>query len=338
MEKKKSRMQLLWLIPLIVGTIYIIRREQQTPYNNIEGLIFGTVYHVTYQYDGDLKPEIEKAFKRFDASLSMFNDTSVISRINQNKEVVPDTFFINVFKRSMEISKETNGAFDITVAPLVNAWGFGFEKNKQVDSLTIDSLRKIIGYRKIALKDGKIVKQDPRMMLDCSAIAKGYASDIIAHLLEKNGVKNYMVEIGGEIVAKGHNNKKEAWRIGINKPVDDSLSQNQELQNILQLTNVGMATSGNYRNFYYKDGKKYAHTIDPATGYPVQHNLLSATVVAQDCMTADALATAFMVMGLEKAEAFADMHPEIEACFIYSDQDGKLKNYFTKKMKKYVVE
>ncbi len=338
MENKKSRLHLLWIIPFILGTIYIIRREQQKPYNSIEGLVFGTVYHVTYQYDGDLKPEIDKAFKHFDGSLSTFNDTSVISRVNQNKEVVLDSLFLNVFNRSMQISKETNGAFDITVAPLVNAWGFGFKKRKQVDSLTIDSLMQLTGYEKIAIKDGKVIKQDPRMMLDCSAVAKGYASDYIANLLKSKGIKNYMVEIGGEIVAKGFNPKKEAWRIGVNKPVDDSLSQNQELEAILQLTDVGMATSGNYRNFYYKNGKKYAHTIDPHSGYPVQHSLLSSTVVAKDCMTADALATAFMVMGIEKAEAFADAHPEIEAYFIYSDEKGNLKNYFTKNMKKYVAQ
>ncbi|WP_321478430.1 FAD:protein FMN transferase [uncultured Bacteroides sp.] len=338
MENKKSRLHLLWIIPFILGTIYIIRREQQKPYNSIEGLVFGTVYHVTYQYDDDLKPEIDKAFKHFDGSLSTFNDTSVISRVNQNKEVVLDSLFLNVFNRSMQISKETNGAFDITVAPLVNAWGFGFKKRKQVDSLTIDSLMQLTGYEKIAIKDGKVIKQDPRMMLDCSAVAKGYASDYIANLLKSKGIKNYMVEIGGEIVAKGFNPKKEAWRIGVNKPVDDSLSQNQELEAILQLTDVGMATSGNYRNFYYKNGKKYAHTIDPHSGYPVQHSLLSSTVVAKDCMTADALATAFMVMGIEKAEAFADAHPEIEAYFIYSDEKGNLKNYFTKNMKKYVAQ
>ena len=338
MNTKNSKTKLLWLIPLVLGTIYIIRREQQTTYNSIEGLIFGTVYHVTYQYDGDLKPEIEKAFKTFDGSLSTFNDTSVISKINQNKEVVPDSFFLNVYNRSMEISKETDGAFDITVAPLVNAWGFGFKKNQQVDSLTIDSLLQITGYEKISLAQGKIIKKDARIMLDCSAIAKGYASDVIAGVLQRHGVKNFMVEIGGEIVARGHNPKKEAWRIGVNKPVDDSLSMNQELQTILQLTDVGMATSGNYRNFYYKEGKKYAHTINPKTGYPVQHNLLSTTVVAKDCMTADALATAFMVMGLEKAEAFANAHPEIEAYFIYSDEKGNFQNYFTKGMKKYIAE
>ena len=147
-----------------------------------------------------------------------------------------------------------------------------------------------------------------------------------------------MVDIGGEIVARGENPKKDLWRIGINKPVDDSLSINQELQTVLNVTDVGIATSGNYRNFYYRDGKKYAHTIDPRTGYPVQHNILSATVVAKDCMSADAYATAFMVMGLEEAERFADAHPDIDACFIYTDENGELQTYYTKGMERFITK
>ena len=237
----------------------------------------------------------------------------------------------------MEISKETDGAFDITVAPLANAWGFGFKKRAFPDSAMIDSLLEITGYTKVALSEkGKVVKQDARMMLSCSAVAKGYAVDVIAQFLAKKGIKNFMVDIGGEIVARGENPKKSSWRIGINKPVDDSLSINQELQTVLNVSDVGIATSGNYRNFYYKDGKKYAHTIDPRTGYPVQHNILSATVVAKDCMSADAYATAFMVMGLEEAERFANAHPDIDACFIYTDEKGELQIYYTKGMERFI--
>ena len=185
----------------------------------------------------------------------------------------------------MEISRETQGAFDITVAPLANAWGFGFKKGAFPDSAMIDSLLDITGYPKVSLSaDGKVIKQDSRIMLSCSAVAKGYAVDVIAQLLEKKGIGNFMVDIGGEVVVRGENPKKSLWRIGINKPIDDSLAVNQELQTILQVTDVGIATSGNYRNYYYKDGKKYAHTIDPRTGYPVQHSILSATVIARDCM------------------------------------------------------
>lgn len=337
MDKKVQR-NFLWMALLLLGTIWILTRHNRpAPYQTDSGLIFGTVYKVTYQHAHNLKEEIEAELKRFDGSLSPFNDTAIITRINRNEDVIADSFFINVFHRSMEISKETNGAFDITVAPLANVWGFGFKKGTFPDSVLIDSLLEITGYDKVELSaEGKVVKQDPRIMLSCSAVAKGYAVDVIAHLLEKKGISNFMADIGGEVVVRGRNPQDGLWRIGINKPVDDSLAVNQELQTILKITDSGIATSGNYRNYYYKDGKKYAHTIDPRTGYPVQHNILSATVISKDCMSADAYATAFMVMGLEEAKRFADMHPDIDACFIYTDKDGKLQTFLSKGMKKYM--
>ena len=338
MEKKAQR-NFLWVALLALGTIGILARHNRAvPYQTVSGLIFGTVYNITYQYDSNLKAEIEAELKRFDGSLSPFNDTATITRINRNEEIIPDTFFTNVFRRSMEISRETQGAFDITVAPLANAWGFGFKKGAFPDSAMIDSLLDITGYPKVSLSaDGKVIKQDSRIMLSCSAVAKGYAVDVIAQLLEKKGIGNFMVDIGGEVVVRGENPKKSLWRIGINKPIDDSLAVNQELQTILQVTDVGIATSGNYRNYSYKDGKKYAHTIDPRTGYPVQHSILSATVIACDCMSADAYATAFMVMGLEEAERFADSHPDLDACFIYADEKGELRMFYTKGMDKYMT-
>ena len=337
--RKKTSKSFIWLGVLLLGTIWIlVQRNKQAPYNSISGLVFGTIYNITYQYDGDLKNEIEAELKKFDGSLSPFNDTSVISRVNRNEEIVTDTFFQACFNRSMEISARTKGAFDITVAPLANAWGFGFKKGAFPDSAMIDSLLQITGYGKVKLENGKVIKSDPRIMLSCSAVAKGYSVDVVARYLDSKGIKNYMIDIGGELVLKGVNPQSELWRIGINKPVDDSLSINQELQTTLQLTDVGIATSGNYRNFYYKDGKKYAHTIDPRTGYPVQHSILSATVIARDCMTADALATAFMVMGREEAEAFANANRDIDAYFIYSDEKGNLQTYYTKDMEKYIVK
>ena len=336
-SKKTSRARLLWLIPLILGTIYIIRKEnKELPYSSITGRIFGTIYNITYQSDQDLQAGVDEELRRFDASLSPFNELSVISKINRNEDIEADTLFRNVFNRSMKISGETDGAFDITIAPLANAWGFGFKKGNWPNDAMIDSLLQLTDYRKVTLQDGKVIKEDPRIMISCSAIAKGYATDIIAQYLDKQGIHNYMVDIGGEQVLKGKNPRGEPWRIGISKPTDDSLAINQELQLVLQFSDVGIATSGNYRNYYYKDGKKYAHTIDPRTGYPVQHTLLSATVIAADCMTADALATAFMVMGLEESTAFANAHPEIGACFIYSDEQGEYQTYLTDNMKKYV--
>ncbi len=340
MEKRDNRRTFLWVALLLLATIWILARHQrEVPFQTDNGLIFGTIYHITYQHDRNLKAEIETALHRFDGSLSPFNDTATITRINRNEAVVPDTFFTNVFRRSMEISEETDGAFDITVAPLVNAWGFGFKQGRFPDSLMVDSLLQLTGYRKASLTpEGEVLKQDPRMMFSCSAVAKGYAVDVIAQLLERAGCRNFMVDIGGEVVVRGRNARNELWRIGINKPVDDSLSRNQELQMVLHIQDIGIATSGNYRNYYYKDGKKYAHTIDPRTGYPVQHSILSATVIARDCMSADAYATAFMVMGLEEAERFTASRPDLDACFIYSDEEGNLQTYLTAGMQQYLKE
>lgn len=333
----KTKKSFLWLAFLLLGTIWILTQQKKAvPYNSVNGLVFGTVYNVTYQYDGDLKTEIEAELKRFDLSLSPFNEQSVISRVNRNEPVEVDTLFRNCFNLSMYISKKTEGAFDITVAPLVNAWGFGFKKGTFPDSLVIDSLQEMIGYQKVKLVNNRVIKQDPRIMLDCSAVAKGYAVDIIAEFLHKKGIENYMVDIGGEVVVKGKNPKDGLWRIGINKPVDDSLSANQEIQTVLELSDLALATSGNYRNFYYKNGKKYAHTIDPRTGYPVQHSILSSTVIAPNCITADALATSFMVMGLDKTKEFLKKNPGIETYFIYSGEKGEYKIYFTEGMKKYL--
>lgn len=325
--EKKHRRNFAWLAIFTLATIAILARHNApAPYQKASGLIFGTMYSVTYQSKTDLKSSIDSMLKVFDGSLSPFNDTATISRINRNERVIADELFATVFRKSMEVSEATDGAFDITVAPLVNAWGFGFKQGSFPDSIMVDSLLQLTGYEKVSMNEqGEVLKQDERMMLNCSAIAKGYAVDVIANLLKSKGVKNMMVDIGGEVVVHGKNPKEKKWRIGINKPVDDSLATNQELERIVEITDAAIATSGNYRNFYYNNGKKYAHTIDPSTGYPVQHSLLSATVVANDCMTADAYATAFMVMGVEKALEMAESNPTIEAFFIFSNEEGNLQ-------------
>lgn len=334
MTNKSAKWQLPFLAFLIIGTVLILRK--QAPYQTDEGLVFGTMYKITYQSKDNLKKDIEAELQKVDNSLSPFNKQSVITHINNNDNMQADSMFAYVFRLAKTVSADTHGAFDITVAPLVNAWGFGFKNATGIQPNTIDSIRQFVAFHKVDLIDGKIVKKDPRVMLDCSAIAKGFGVDCVARLLDSKGVKNYMINIGGELVMKGENQNMESWRIGINKPIDDSLSVNQELQTVLEITNVGLATSGNYRNFYYKDGKKYAHTIDPRTGYPVQHNILSSTVVAKDCATADAYATSFMVLGLDSAKAICNAHPELDAYFIYERPDGKLDIYFTDGMKKYL--
>lgn len=336
MNKKKLLWQIPFLLLLIVGTIVILKK--QPPFRTNEGMVFGTIYKITYQHNDDLQNEIKAAMMEVDNSLSPYNPNSIITRINHNEDTVLNEHFLHVFNLAQQISTETEGAFDITVAPLVNAWGFGFKHSIDIDPSVIDSLRQFVGYQKIKLEDGKIVKEDARTMLDCSAIAKGYGVDRVARLLDQKGVQHYMVDIGGEVVLKGKNPRMKTWRIGINKPVEDSLSVNQELQTILEVSGVGMATSGNYRKFYYKDGKRYAHTIDPRVGTPVQHNILSATVIAKDCTTADAYATAFMVMGLEEAKAFCEAHPELHAYFICDGEGDSYEIFATPGMEKWMVK
>ncbi|MBQ2334067.1 MAG: FAD:protein FMN transferase [Prevotella sp.] len=338
MKKKSLTWQLPFLILLIVGTVLIIRQQHNMPYQNNKGFIFGTTYNITYQHDKDLGKEILVALNQVDASLSPFNEKSIITKINNNESVKPDKMFVEVFELAKQISTETHGAFDITVAPMVNAWGFGFKSGTSPTKEVIDSIKEIVGFDKISLKNNKIVKQDPRTTLDCSAIAKGYGCDIVARLFRKKDIKNFMIEIGGEVVTSGISEKRIPWKIGVTKPTDDSLSTNQELQTILNITDMAMATSGNYRNFYYKNGKKYAHTIDPKTGYPVQHNILSATVLASDCATADAYATSFMVLGLDGAKKILEQHPELMAYFIYSDQKGHNAVWYSPSMKGKVIE
>ena len=336
--KKKKIWQGIFLLSLIVGSILILHK--QPGFRTDRGFIFGTVYQITYQSDEDLKAEIEERLHMVDNSLSPFNKHSVITAVNNNDSVVLDSMFVEVFRMAEEIANQTGGAFDISVAPLVNAWGFGFKNKIEPTDAAIDSIRRFIGFDKVRLSDDNppvVLKKDDRLMLDCGAIAKGYGVDQVAALLRERGIKNFMVDIGGEVVVSGKNPKMNKWRIGINKPEEDSLSLNNELEAVLMLENQALATSGNYRNFYYKGGKRYAHTIDPRSGKPVQHNILSASVIAPNCALADAYATSFMVMGLDSALKFCKNHREIEGYFICSGNDGKYKIVCTEGVKKLLV-
>jgi hypothetical protein len=331
---KSSIFRILFLLFLIVGSIYIIRQQNTMPYQHNEGQIFGTTYHITYQSDKDLHREILQRLQLVDQTFSTFNDESIISKINRNEPVKLNQMFIEVFDLAKTVSKDTHGAFDITVAPLVNVWGFGFKSGTPPTKAVIDSLRHLTGYEKVKLIGSKVRKQDPRIMLDCSAIAKGYGSDVVAQYLRSRDVENFMIEIGGEIVVQGNSDKRLPWKIGVTKPTDDSTQVNNELQTVLNVSNTAMATSGNYRRFYYKNGKKYAHTIDPKTGYPVQHNILSATVLANTCAKADAYATSFMVLGLEKTQQVLQHHPDLMVYLIYADGQGKNKVWYSPSLKK----
>lgn len=283
---------LLYLICFLFFSACSNRKEL---YLEETGEIFRTSYSIKYKYSRSLKSEIETELSKFDDSLNPFKATSVISRVNNNEEVVPDSFFIKVFEQAREISEISDGLFDISISPLINAWGFGFKNMNNVTPQMIDSLKLLVGYDKIKLEDGKILKSDPRIQINMSAIAKGYSTDVVASLLDSYGVENYMIEIGGEVNAKGVNAKGDCWHIGIDKPVDEKTPIHRELQAVIHICNKSVATSGNYRNFYIKDGKKYAHTIDPRTGFPSETGVLGATVIADNCMSADAYATVFML-------------------------------------------
>ena len=329
----------LLLILLLFSFISCINKNQgQLTYQENTGKIFNTYYRIKYEYNRSLEKEIQEELQKFDNSLNPFNKNSIITHVNKNNAVKLDSFFIEVFNKAMEVSRNSNGAFDITVAPLVNLWGFGFENIDNINQQTIDSIKQFVGFEKITIEDDNIVKSDPRVMLNMSAIAKGYAVDVISRLLERHGIENYMVEIGGEIRMSGVNDKGKCWLIGLEKPVDDNIGLSAEIQTTLRICNKAIATSGNYRNYYIKDGKKYAHTINPNTGYPSEQNILSVSVIADDCMTADACATAFMVLGLEESLTLIKTLPTTDAYFIYVDEDNVVKSIYSDGFEQFLGE
>ena len=303
------------------------------------GNVFHTSYHIKYEYSRSLEKEILAELERFELSLNPFRENTIITKINENIPVTPDSLFLDVFNKSIEVSKNTDGNFDITVSPLIIAWGFGFKNMDNVTPKAIDSLLEFVGYDKIYLNsEGLIEKSDPRVQINTSAISKGYSCDLVAKLLDGFGITNYMVEIGGEVVAKGVNNKGACWRIGIDKPINDSSGMMHELQTVLSLCDKALATSGNYRNYYVKDGKKYAHTIDPKTGYPSEQDLLSVTIIADSCMTADAYATAFMSMGVEKSREVARSIPGLHYYFFYAMDNEEIGIEYSEGFEQFFVE
>jgi FAD:protein FMN transferase len=331
------RLSLVVILILAFG-LQMCSRPAAYFYN--EGTVYGTIYHIVYENpDGkDLHEEIVAELSMYNKIFSTYDSTSVISKVNNNRRVDLHELFVECFNRSMEISEITDGAFDITAGPMVNAWGFGPEQRKKMTPEKIDSLKAITGYRKVRLENGAIVKDSPHMKLDMSAVAKGFTCDLIGRYLSEKGCENYMVEIGGEVVAKGQNEKGRTWTIGISKPDESAFFASNDIQAKVKLANYSLATSGNYRNYYEEDGKKYAHTIDPKEGYPVQHSLLSATVLADNCMDADAFATAFMVLGIDKSKEIAGSIPQLKVYFIYSGDSGEHMVYMSEGFKEFLSE
>ncbi len=287
-------------------------------YFHNRGAVFGTYYSVTYEGERDLHDSIRRCMHEVDEALSMFNAGSVVAQLNSGADPWLPPVFEQVFAEAQQVSELTGGAFDITVAPLVNAWGFGFKNKQQLTDAAIDSLRSLVDYRNLRIANHHLLKAKSGIMIDASAIAKGFACDHVAALLRRHGAENLLVDIGGEVVASGLNSSGEPWSIGITKPIDDTTGTVQELQEVIRSSGVCMASSGNYRNFYFEDGVRRSHTIDPRTGMPVSHSLLSATVVASSCMRADALATACMVLGTDSALALVSRLPDAGCYLIFA--------------------
>ena len=299
--------------------------DPKAQYFHNEGRVFGTYYNIRYEATNDLEDSIQAAFNAFDNSLSLFNSHSILSAVNENRDTTTNALFETMWAEAEKVYSLSGGAFDVTVAPLVKAFGFGRKSDQfsAISSQTIDSLRAFVGFNKVQLIDHHIIKSDPRIQIDGGAVAKGQACDMIASLLRSQGCENYLVDIGGEVVAHGLNAKGEPWHVGITKPNLNNEGAQDELQDILAVTDICMATSGNYRNYYYEGTERRSHTIDPRTGYPVQHSVLSATVVSSSCMRADALATACMVLGAEQAIDMIN-RAEDAACYLIVAKNDSL--------------
>jgi FAD:protein FMN transferase len=328
--------RLIWRLTISV-TIFTLfcsscKDKKELKLYKVTGTAQGTYYAITYCADNNenLQPAIDSLFRKFDRSVSAYQPTSLLSRINDNDTTArADDIFETVFNKSMEVSANTAGAFDITVGPLVNAWGFGFSKKANVDQAMVDSLLPLVGYQKVKLLRGKIVKSDPRIRIDFDAIAQGYSSDWLGRFLETKGIRNYLIDVGGEVLGRGSKPDGKIWSVAIEMPAKNS-DDERKIQAVLALRDKAISTSGSYRKYYEENGTRYSHTIDPSNGFPVKHNLLSVSVIADDCITADAYATAFMVMGLEKSKNFLINHAEIEAYFISDNAKGGFTVYYTK--------
>ncbi|MGI9531196.1 FAD:protein FMN transferase [Lutimonas sp.] len=321
------------LLLFIIFLTFSCQKKIDKPFKQLQGLAFGTSFHITMndQNNRISETDIDSLIHAMNRSLSTYIPNSDISRINNgDTSVIVDELFQEVFEKSAIIHEQSQGAFDPTIGTLVNAWGFG--PGDPIDNMNqeiVDSLKVYVGFEKLKLENSKLIKKYPEMFLDFNANAKGFAVDIIGRFLESNEVTNYLVEIGGEIRARGKNAKKQVWRIAIEKPNFDG---SRSFQTIIGLDNECIATSGNYRKFKVDSitGEKYAHTIDTKTGYPSKSNLLSASVIGEvDCADVDAYATAFMAMGLEKTTSFLEEHKELKAFLIYGNEQGELQTYTT---------
>ena len=296
----------------------------------LQGLAQGSYYAVTY-YDEqgrNLQRDIDSIFHAVDMSVNLWEKNSVISKVNRNEDVVLDDIFINNFNIAQKAAELSDGYFDPTISPIVAAWGFSYKHGDSITPQLIDSLKQLVDYTKVRIEDGKVVKGNPAIQLDFNAIAQGYTSDLIASFLESRGIKNFLVDTGGEIMAHGGKPNGQPWIVGIEKPADNWDSE-RVVQTRIALRNKGLVTSGSTRKYVERNGKRYSHCIDPKTGYPVEHQLLSVTVMADNSVWADALASICMVMGMEKSLPLIESMEGVEAYYIFTNENNELETYAT---------
>ena len=323
---------------IVAAAIMIFRQTGDAPavYRTASGVVWHTTYNITYESSRDLGDSIIAVTGGIDMSASMFNPRSVLSRINNNSSNCADSMVAKLLQRSQEINRETGGAFDPTIAPLMRLWKTQDTVATLPDEAAIDSVMQFVGMDKVRLANGnQVIKSDSRLQLDFNAIAKGLGCDEVGRMLKRNGVTNYLVEIGGEITASGVNERGLPWHVSIDLPIESNDTVVHSSALVLQLDKGGIATSGNYRNYKIVDGRKVAHIIDPRTGHTAISNLLSATVIATDCMNADAYATALMAMGFDRARKFADGRDDLSVVLIYADADDRLQVWRSPGVAKY---
>ncbi|MGC9331605.1 MAG: FAD:protein FMN transferase [Bacteroidales bacterium] len=312
-----------FLLILITSIWLCSCKQNEEKYYKYQGQIQGTYFKIIYESDTDYAPQIDSLLERFNQSLNNYDSTSLISQINRNEQLKTDSLFNTMFAAAKEVWKASGGYFDITVAPLANAWGFGYKSGHMPDSTEIDSLMQFVGMENLFLENNMVVKLDERVEIIGNAIAKGMSVDYLSHYFESKGIKNYLVDIGGEIRARGKSQKEKTWVVGIDKPIVDSMAKNREIEEKILLDDMAVATSGDYRNYKIQNGVRYGHSINPKTGYPARSEILSATVIHPQCMYADAWATAFMAMKTpEEALEMVNKNNELEAMFITQNIDG----------------
>ena len=317
------------LLTLIIGIGCTAPTKKE--YTHIDGFVQGTTYSIIYSDSTDYKEQIEGLLDRFDYSLSIYNDSSLINAINDNLRDSIDYWFKECFSISSKVYSQTNGLFDPTVAPLIAAYGFA-RKNEQrsLDSIEIAQILTAVGFDKLKIENNRVIKQNPNTRIDFNAIAQGYSVDLVGEYFDYLGVENYMIEIGGEVYTRGVSARGDKWRIGIDTPEEGNNMPGANLTTVVELSNQGLATSGNYRKYIdLPSGEKVVHTIDPRNGHSVTHNLLSATIIAPTSALADGYATACMVGGLEWSKEFIKTHSELECYLVYSDTTGAMQVYST---------